>query len=197
MDLKEIKKKIDVEGYIHTIAMFEVIGNPKDYVEKTISAYMDKLKADANIEVINIELEPAEEEDKLWSTVAEVEFLSKNLEQFTWICMNFMPSSIEIVAPAKLAFKAREITSWTNDLLAKLHELGVLSNQLGQQNKLMLKNINAIVRNSVLICLDNKINVPEDIAKKIGLKEADLKPVFDALEKEKTVKKEDNKYFRK
>lgn len=194
---KEIKIKIQEEGYIQAIVMFEVIGNPKEYVKQALNNHLDKLKADKDIEVIRFDVEKPEQQDTVWSAFAEVELLVKNLEKFTWICMNFMPSSIEIMAPKELVFKGRELTNWLNDILAQVHEIALISQQVGQQSKQMLKNMNALVRNSILVCIDSNINKGSEIAKKVGIPEKELEPVFEAMIKENTIKKEGKDYSRK
>lgn len=197
MKPKEIKQKVQEEGYIQAIIIFEVAGSPKKYVEDALTSYLQKLKDEKDVEVIKQDVEPAEEQDKVWGALAEVEILVKGLEKFTWLCMNFMPSSIEIMAPDSMAFKGRDLTNWLNDLLAKLHEIGLISQQVGEQNRLMLRNMNSVTRNAVLICLDSGVILSKDIAVKIGFKEKDLKPVLQAMIKENTIKKEGRQYSRK
>ncbi|NQU98121.1 hypothetical protein HQ533_01525 [Candidatus Woesearchaeota archaeon] len=197
MTSKEIKIKVKEEGYIQAIAVFEVVGSPKEHIQRALQAHLDKLVNDKDIEVIKTHVEDPEKQDTYWSTFAEVELLVKGLDKFTWMCMNFMPASVEIMAPEELTFKGRELTGWLNDLLAKLHEIGVLSQQVGQQNKALIKNINALIRNSVLTCIDAGINNKSGIAKKVGVSEKDLKPVFEAMIKEGKIKKSGKKYSRK
>jgi len=197
MKSNEIKRKVAEEGYIQAIIVFEIVGSPKEYVERALKNHLDKLKAEKGIEFIKEDIEKPEKQDNYWSTFAEVEMLVKGLEKFTWICMDFMPASVEIMAPEELSFKGRELTNWLNDLLAKNHEIGLLAQQLGQQNKLMVKNINALIRNAILICVDSKINKPKEIAERIGVSEKDLKPVFEAMIKEGKIKKDGKKYYRK
>ncbi len=197
MNSKEIKAKIEGEGYIHTNVIFEIVGNPKDYVENAIKSYLEKLKAEENIIIVNQEVEPAEKQDALWSTFAEVELLVKNLETLTWFCMNFMPASVEIMGPETLVFKARDLTNWLNDMLSKLHEIAMLSQQVGQQNKMMLRNVNTLIRNAILICIDSGTADGDAISKKIGALKKDIDPVFEAMVKEGTIKKHKTKYLRK
>ncbi len=196
MKKKEIKQKVQEEGYIHTNIMFEVLGNPKEHVENSLKQYLDNLKEIEDITIISEEIEPAVQQEDLWSTFAEVEMLVKTLDRLSWICVNFMPASIEIMSPETLNFKARHLTNWFNDLLAKLHEIAAVSNQVGQQNKLMLKSMNALFRNSILICIDSEIQDPSLIAEKIGVSDKDLAPVFEAMVKEKKIKKEGKLYVR-
>ena len=158
---------------------------------------MKKLDSDKGIEILNEKSEPAEKQGDIWSAFSEVELLINNLEKLTWICMNLMPASIEIMSPDNLLFKGRDLTNWLNDLLAKLHEIGLISQQLGKQNKLMLKNMNALFRNSILLAIDSGINKDSEIAKRIGVLKKSLDPVFQAMIKESAIVKKGTKYTRK
>ena len=123
MDEKEIQKKIK-QGAILAQVSFELLGSPKEHIEKTILGYVNNIKSDSQIEVLSEEFgEPEKTEGNLWSTYADTEMLVDSLDKFTWLCLNFMPASIEIIAPKDLKFKEKELTNWINDLLAKLHEI--------------------------------------------------------------------------
>ncbi len=198
MKTHEIKEKID-EGYIQANVMFEVVGKPKAHIEGAITRYMKKLREEEDVIILNEDIDVAEElegEKDMWTIIAEVELLAKGLEKLTWISYNFMPASIEIMSPDKLTFKAQNLTNWLNDGLAKNHEVAIVSQRIGQQNKLMVQNINVLLRNSILICIDNKMTLVKDFEKKIGIIEKDLQPVLDAMLKEKTIKKEGDNYVR-
>jgi len=197
MNSKEIRQKIEEEKYIHINVMFEVVGKPKEHVETAIKNYVGTLKTDEDIVIIKEDVEEAaQQQDDVWSTIAEIEMLVKNLNKLTWLCLNFMPASVEIMSPETLIFKARDLTNWLNDMLAKNHEVSFMSQHIGQQNKVMLKSINALVRNFILMCVDSKINDPNTISKKTGIGKKDLEPVFEAMIKEKILKKEKNMYVR-
>jgi hypothetical protein len=197
MNSKEIKRKIKEEGHIKANIIFEVVGNPKEFIERALKEHLKKLDSDKGIEILNEKSEPAEKQGDIWSAFSEVELLINNLEKLTWICMNLMPASIEIMSPDNLLFKGRDLTNWLNDLLAKLHEIGLISQQLGKQNKLMLKNMNALFRNSILLAIDSGINKDSEIAKRIGVLKKSLDPVFQAMIKESAIVKKGTKYTRK
>ncbi len=195
MKEREIKEKLQ-QGYIRTNIIFEIIGNPKEYVENALNEYMVNLKKEEDIIVIHEEFEKVEKQENYWSGFAEVELLAKGLEKFTWICFNYMPASVEILEPEMLSFEQNSLTNWINDMLAKLHEVSIVAQQVGSQNKLMLQSINALIRNSILTCLDAGFNTQKDIAAKVGVDVKDLDPVLEAMIQEKKINKDKNKYSR-
>ncbi len=174
--------------------IFEVIGRPKAHVEKTIKAYIENIKADKEINITNEDYEPAQElEEDMFSAICEVELDVPNIDKLTWLCMNFSPASIEVISPATLIFEDKDVTHWLNDLLSKLHEIGVQQKSIGSQNEGLIRNFNAMTRNAIILSLQE----PRDkaaISSKIGLTEEFTEKFLEALIKENKVKKEKNKY---
>jgi len=54
MDKSEIKEKME-KGWFKARVIFEIIGNPKDYIEKAIHIVVDKIKEGSDIEFLSTE----------------------------------------------------------------------------------------------------------------------------------------------
>lgn len=196
MKSKEIKKFID-EGYLRVNVIFEIVGKPKEHIEKTIKVYIENIKQDENIHFINEEYEEAEElEEGIFSTVAETEILVSSIEKLNWLCVNFSPASVEILEPDKKTMNQKEIGDWLNDLLSRLHEIGMVQKNLKGQYDVLVKNFNAMTRNAIILSLKDTNDI-DIIAKKIGMQKEHTEKFLEALIKEEKVKKEKNKYFLK
>ncbi len=198
MDEKEIQKRIK-SGEILAQVTFEVVGNPKEHVETTIRSFINNIKNDSRITVLSEELGEAEEvqgSQGLWSTYADTEMLIGSLDKLVWLCVNFMPASIEIIAPEELTLKENDLTNWLNDLLAKLHEISVNIRQTNIKDELVLKNMNALIQNSVLVVCEN-YHDPCDISQKVGIDAEQLKPFFEALLKKGKLEKKGEEYYTK
>lgn len=196
MKTKEIKKFLE-EGYLRVNVIFEIVGKPKTHIEETIKAYIENIKQDENIHFIKEEFEPAEEvEEGIFSTVAETELLVPNIEKLNWLCINFTPASVEILEPDKKEITQKEIGDWLNDLLSRLHEIGMVQKNLKGQYDIMIKNFNAMTRNAIILSL-KETNDIETIAKKIGMPQEHTKKFLEALIKEDKVREEKNNYFLK
>ncbi|MFH1212270.1 MAG: hypothetical protein V1659_05085 [Candidatus Woesearchaeota archaeon] len=198
MNEKEIKLKIKEQGWIRINTMFELLGSPKEHVEKVIKGYIEEIRKNKEFIIITKEEygDTVEKEGGLWSVFAECEMIIKNLDTITWLCINFMPASIEIIEPTKFNIDARELVNWTNDLLSKLHEVGASTRQSTSERDMLLKNINALLRNFILSSLRSGPLAAEDISKYIGVPAKELLPLFDAMVKEKSIKKQGEKYSR-
>ncbi|MFC1648755.1 hypothetical protein ACFL1B_04825 [Nanoarchaeota archaeon] len=194
MKKKEIKEKIS-EGWIRIDMLFELVGNPKEHVEQLLQSYMTNIKTDSGVLVINEDYGDAEEiGDGLFSTFVEADMLVHGLDKLTWLSFNFSPASIEIKEPIKFDIGAAELQNWVNDLLSKLHEVGAMSQQIASQNKLLVKNMNRVIKNSVMLCISLGFDTPKEIEDKTGIPYKQLKPFFEALMREGRLKLHENKY---
>ncbi len=130
----------------------------------------------------------------MFSAVAETELLVKNLEKITWLAMNFSPASIEIIEPIKFTISQKDITNWINDLLSKLHEIGMIRKSDQGQMEGLIRNFNAMTRNAIILSLSEPRTV-EQIGKKIGMNSEHAEKFLEALIKEKKIRKEKTKYY--
>ncbi|RJQ17327.1 hypothetical protein C4573_04720 [Candidatus Woesearchaeota archaeon] len=154
------------------------------------------MKKNKGIIVLHEEFGKPEENNKLWSTFAELELLVEGIEKFVYICVNFTPSSIEILEPKELTFTDKNMTDWLNELLSLMHEIGMNYKETKINNELYLKSMNALVRNCVLLALEKPL-AARDLSKKTGVDEKTLTPFLEAMEKEKRIHKQGALYAKK
>jgi hypothetical protein len=196
MDEKELQKKIK-NGAVLAQVSFEVIGNPKDYVEKTIRTHVNDIKNHPHIKVLNEEFgEPEEIEGGLWSTYVDAEMLFDKLDALNWLCINFTPASIEIISPEELRFSDKDLTNWFNDLLAKLHEISMAVRQTITTDQAVTKNMNALIQNAIIIASE-VYHSAEKIAERVGISKEQLQPFLDALIKQEKLEKRGEEYHHK
>jgi len=194
MNSKEIKQKVD-EGYIHINVIYEIVGNPKEYVSKALNIVIDKIKEEKNIIFLSEEKGSVEDAgDGLWGTYCEAEMLIKDLRTLSWLAFNFIPASIEIKAPGKIILKDKELTDFMGDLISQLHETNKSSVQIKSNNMVMLRNINALMRNLVLVSLSVGEKTAAELSKIAGIQTKDINPLLVAMINEKTIEKKGTKY---
>lgn len=169
MKENEIRERLK-KGWLRAVVTFEIVGKPQQHIEKSLTTYLDNIRKDERIVMLEEDREEAiEHEDGMFSTFAECEILVENLETFTWLCINFSPASIEILEPDSIHVESRDIANWLNDLLAKVHDIAVdYRSQKGAQEHLIVA-MNQLIRNSILISLEKGPLSAEEIAKKTGI----------------------------
>ncbi len=196
MKAKEIEQKID-EGHLRVNVIFELVGKPREHVEQTIKAYVENVSTQEGVHLLSQEIDDVDElEEGVFSTIAETELLVENIEKLTWLAFNFSPASIELLEPEEIALDQRQTTMWLNDMLAKLHEVGMMQKNMQGQQDVLIKNFNAMTRNAILLAT-KETNEIEEIGKKVGLEEVHVKKFLDALEKENKIREEKGKYYLK
>lgn len=181
---KQLKKELE-KGKILTKVTFEMQGRPKKHIETTIKQYINKIKEDKELQILEEHIEKAtelEEPKNVFSSFAEVDILFNNLEKITWLCINFMPASIELLEPEKFEFNSNNLQNWLNDVLSKLHQVDMVAKRVNDLNQVMNKNINTILKNFIMLLVKNKI--PEDkMTQLIGIDIKTLKKYLTLLEK--------------
>ncbi len=119
----------------------EIMGDPKEHVEKVIVVVVDKLKKEDNVKIIKEDISEVTKVKEFWSSFAEVEIEVENIARLFDICFDYMPSSMEILEPEKIDFKSEYISDILNDLLAKLHRYDMLVKNLNAQNFIFKKKL--------------------------------------------------------
>ena len=183
---KEIKDKV-AEGRILTRIIIEIVGKPKEHVEKTLRVVIDKIKEQQDIKIVEEKLFDAEKQEEMFSTFAELGILFKNMETLVGFCFDFMPSSVEILDPEKLSFKSNNFAGLINDLLTRLHQISLRVVQNNAEKKILKKNMLNMLKNTVMILLSIKGMQLEQLSKSSGVNEKDFKPLLDVMVKEKTI----------
>lgn len=185
-------------GAVLAQVSFEVVGNPKEHVEKTMKEFMENIRNDQQMRIVTADYGEAEEVkdgNGLWSTFCDAEMLFDNLDKMNWLCVNFMPSSIDIIAPEELRFKDKELTNWFNDILAKLHEVSIGYRQTSAKEDLLTKNMNFLIQNSILLAAEHHHD-KKKIGELIGIAGEQLEPFFEALVKQHKLEKKGEEYHR-
>ena len=120
------EKLISEQVHMRCKIIIEVLGKPKEHVEKSLKMYVDKIKNDSELIVLNEEFAEAKEKEKLWATFVELELVIKGIPKLIAFCFDYMPSSIEIIKPTELSMDKSTIEDMINDLQARLQDVDMM-----------------------------------------------------------------------
>ena len=198
-----IKEKLG-EGWLHCRVIIEIAGQPKEHVEKVVKEYVEKIKKEKDMEVLNEKIAELKKQEtgardaamlqEMWATFAEMEILFKDPKTMTYFCFDYMPSSIEIIEPKELRLKETQISSFLNDLQAKLHKLDMAVKQLNNEGMFLKKNLDSLFRNFVSVLLFNSEMGAEQLSQVVGVGNEELEKFLEKLIKEGKVIKKGDKY---
>lgn len=181
-------------AHIRCRTILEVLGKPKEHVENAIKEYIEHIKEDSELVVLNEDYSEIKEQSKLWSKFAELDLVIKGTKKLISFCFEYMPSSIEVVKPEHLVMANSELSNFLNDLQARLHNVDMAVKQLKGENDFLKLNMNAIMHNAIMICLRvSKLSL-EQLSQVTGVNRQELEIFAEKLVKENKVKKENGLY---
>ena len=141
MKNSEIKKHIG-EGWIQTLFTMQVQGNDNKGVDRTLRKQIDDVfKLGKEIEARISKADLVEESKNWYSQYAEVEILLKDPDTIFDILLDYMISSIEIIAPKDLTIKSKTHQDRLNDLALKFRETEKAVLYLSARNKILEREL--------------------------------------------------------
>jgi len=176
--------------HIRCKVIIEILGKPKEHVEKTLRNYVDKINDDSDLIVLKTEFADAEEKEKLWATFAELEMVVKGIPKLIAFCFDYMPSSIQILKPDEFNLGRATIEDLTNDLQARLHQVDMVVKKLKNENDFLKKNMHNVVKNTILLALVSGSLDKEKLSKITGVNDKELQIFLDKLIEEKKINEE-------
>lgn len=131
MEEKDIENKIK-QGYILAEMWFEAIALEKVTAEKALKEHVKKLKEFEDVIVINEEYLKAKKinssnSNNMYSSVAKVKILSKDIYALIFTTIFFAPSSVIIIKPEKFIFDLITVQTIVNtfaDLIHRISKIG-------------------------------------------------------------------------
>jgi hypothetical protein len=182
------------EQHIRIKAILEILGKPKEHIIATMNKYIDEIEKDDNLIIMDKQVADAKEQGEVWSVFAEIEIVIKGAANLIGFCMDYMPSSIEVIKPEKFEFEDRTFTAFVNDLLAKLHRVDMIAKKTNVENTFLKKNMNNLIENNILVLIKFGVNNIQGIVNATKIEESELKKYLEKLNKENRIK-EDNAIY--
>ena len=125
-------------------SIIEIVGGPKEHIDKAMSTVMEKLKGDEHVTLLKekvFEAQPLQDKKPLFSSFCEVEIEAKSVEDLFGFCFDFMPSSVEVFDPVDFNLKAETVNDMFNELITKLHQYDMAVRNIYAQNILLKRKL--------------------------------------------------------
>ncbi|MBI2652253.1 hypothetical protein HYX00_02200 [Candidatus Woesearchaeota archaeon] len=181
-------------AHIRCRTIIEVLGKPKEYVEDAINQYIEHIKEDSELVILNEDYSEMKEQGKLWGKFVELDLVIKGTKKLISFCFEYMPSSLEVVKPGQLIMTNPELSNFLNDLQARLHNVDMIVKQLKAENDFLRHNMNAVLHNAIMICLKVSRLSLEQLSQVTGVEKKELEMFIEKLIKENKIKKEGETY---
>jgi predicted nucleic acid-binding Zn-ribbon protein len=137
MKQSEINKLIK-EGYIQVLITIQVQGNDEAGVDKTTRKQIDEiLEIGKEISAKIVSPQKIDKEIKWFSQYAEIEILLEDPDRVFDIILDYMVSSVEIIAPKEFTINTQTHQDRLNDLIIKMRESEKFILGLAAQKKVL------------------------------------------------------------
>ena len=163
------------EKKVKASVIVEVIGKPKEHVEEAMTALIENIKENANMEVLDFKKHKAKERKNYFTTFTEINILFKDIPMLMNFCFDYMPSSVDIIEPVEFEFEAPYLNDFINDFLARLHASDMVVKNIKAENMILQKNSSNLLKNLLSLSLKNEAKDLISISKDTGIPEEQLK----------------------
>ncbi len=173
--------------------IIEMLGAPKEYIEKTMQSYVEKLKKTRT--VIKADIAEATVSQNVFSIYSDLEMRFSDLPELFDFCFESMPSSVEVVEPADFVLQLDELNAFLNDLQSRLHEADAIIKTERTQKQLLDMNSTNVFRRFLLHLVEQGHNTASEMSHYTGVRPVELLPFLEKLVIEKKLKKDGEKYL--
>jgi hypothetical protein len=179
--------------------VIEVLGKPMEHVDATIKGYVQKLKENKRYQLVKEELAELKqhEESELWMAFAELEIKTNGVAEIIDFCFDYMPSIIEIIEPEELQLDSLSVSSFLNDLQAKLHGVDMLAKEMKMENQLTNSSLAKLLNNYILVLLRDNNLTSKQLGKFTGMNLDVLEDYLDKMIDEGKIDMKEGIYFLK
>lgn len=143
MNIKELQANLK-EGWIQVKFIIPIVGSPKEHIEYTLNLVKDKLLKEEGIKEISTKVNKPQklpDSEKMFSGFLEFELLVTDFSKLMGIIYDYLPSSIEIIAPEKIEEDTLKLTEILNDLANNLHRYSESILRLTAEKTLLARQI--------------------------------------------------------
>src|SRR3989344_2615144 len=129
------KREQKPEEKILSRVIVQIVGKPESNIVKAMDLMIEKIKKDENLLIRHIETSEITEEEGIFSIFTEIEIETKGMDELAWFCFDYMPSSVEIIEPREIKYRAEHLTSFLNEIQSRVHSMDLALKTLSLENK--------------------------------------------------------------
>lgn len=145
------------DGKVKANLVFEMLGRPKEHLEKTMEDFIKQVGNNQGIAITNQKIheaklfeqknpEKTEETPKeiqvkqeLYTTFAEIEVSAEKITDVAMLVFKYLPSHLEIISPESFSLKNSEFNILLNEMTARLHNYDSIAKTALMHNQMLAK----------------------------------------------------------
>ena len=136
--------------------ILEILGRPKEHVDETLADIIKKIDSEKGVSVRekiihdSKELEEKDkegnvrevkEDEKLYTSFAEVEAEFEKIENLIHVIFNYMPSHLEVISPEHFAIDNHFMSEILTSVLLKLHKYDEVAKGLMNEREFIINKL--------------------------------------------------------
>jgi len=136
------------EKSIKLLMVLEILGKPKEYVSQSLNNIINQIRNEKGISVKNSKTnEPKElkENKEIFSSFAEVELESQDIQSFVVLMFKYMPSHVEVLSPLKYEMTNNELSNILTDLILRLHSYEQIARMMQSEKNILEKRLKELL----------------------------------------------------
>jgi len=134
---------------VRAIMIVEMAGRPEKHLAESLEKHINILNDIKDITVHSIkiskprEIEKPENQDSvpsdeaMFTAFVEADFECENFSRLSETMFDFMPSSVEVIEPAKITMEMNEATDLLNNISGRLHRYDEIAKVIGAKYQQM------------------------------------------------------------
>ena len=142
---------------IKALYIFEIMGKPAEHIKASLNQMIDKLSEQKGMKIVRrevhepklVEKKEGDDEKKqklidqeLFSTFAEVEVETQDINIIMSIVLNMLPAHVEILEPTNLELTNSLLSSLMTELTVKMHKYDEVTKILMLERNELLRKLN-------------------------------------------------------
>ena len=132
------------EDKIKAIMILEILGRPPEHLKSSLEDHINKMNSEKGVEVTNKKIhEPtqAKENEKFYTTFAEVEVEVNSISLLTSLMFKYMPANVEVVEPETIALTNNGWGEILSEITRKLHGYDEVARMLQNEKNILEKKL--------------------------------------------------------
>jgi len=129
IDVEQANEKVK-SGWLRVLLAFDALAVNEDVVKSALDGLVAKLDEDARYRVYKKEMLPAQKVDNpmkgidtAWSLVANVELVSRSMNDLVALVLEYGPSAVELMEPNRLSMDAGQAQMLLNQVADMMHRI--------------------------------------------------------------------------
>jgi hypothetical protein len=128
--------------------ILEILGRPKEYLTETLDTIIKDMGKEKGVKVLNKKIKlpvPIKNQKDFYTSFAEIDVETENLNSLTSLMFKYMPAHIEITSPQNINLKNSDFEEILNEITRRLHGYEEIARMLQNEKRILEAKLREVV----------------------------------------------------